>query len=99
MFQAEDDEERHWTLLTNHGRILLMIAQDPEVRIKDLANAAMVTERTAQKIVNDLEQSGYISKQRTGRRNIYAINRGQPFRHRAESGHAVGELIDLFLEH
>jgi predicted transcriptional regulator len=97
MFLAADEDERHWTLLTNHGRILLMIAQNPEMRIKDLAIAASITERTAQKIVTDLEHSGYVTKQRSGRRNIYTVNRGQPFRHRAESEHEVGELIDIFV--
>ena len=89
----------HWTLLTNHGRILLLIAQEPDVRIRDLAATAGVTERTAQTIVTDLEHAGYITKERTGRRNVYTVNRKQPFRHQAESGHKVGELIDLFIDH
>ena len=92
------DDDRHWTLLTNHGRILLLIAQEPDVRIRDLAAAAGVTERTAQTIVTDLEHAGYITKERSGRRNVYTVNRKQPFRHQAESGHKVGELIDLFTD-
>jgi len=95
---ASHDDDRHWTLLTNHGRLLLLIAQQPDVRIRDLADAAAVTERTAQTIVADLEHAGYITKERQGRRNIYTVNRKQPFRHQAESGHKVGELIDLFTE-
>lgn len=93
------DEDRHWTLLTNHGRILLLIAQEPDIRIRDLATTAGVTERTAQTIVTDLEHAGYITKERSGRRNIYTVNRKRPFRHQAESGHKVGELIDLFIDH
>lgn len=93
------DEDRHWTLLTNHGRLLLLIAREPDIRIRDLAAEAGVTERTAQTIVTDLEHAGYISKERSGRRNIYTVNRKQPFRHQAESGHKVGELIDLFTDH
>ncbi len=93
------DDERHWTLLTNHGRILLLIAQEPDVRIRDLAATAGVTERTAQTIVTDLEHAGYITKKRSGRRNVYTVNRKRPFRHQAESGHKVGELIDLFTDH
>lgn len=92
------DDDRHWTLLTNHGRLLLLIAQEPDARIRDLAAAAGVTERTAQTIVADLEHAGYITKERHGRRNVYTVNRKQPFRHQAESGHKVGELIDLFTE-
>ena len=96
---APADDNRHWTLLTNHGRILLLIAQEPDVRIRDLAAAAGVTERTAQTIVTDLEHAGYLTKERSGRRNVYTVNRKQPFRHKAESGHKVGELIDLFTDH
>lgn len=96
---ASPDEDRHWTLLTNHGRLLLLIAQEPDIRIRDLAAAARVTERTAQTIVTDLEHAGYITKERSGRRNTYTVNRKQPFRHQAESGHNVGELIDMFTEH
>ena len=96
---AASDDDRHWTLLTNHGRLLLLIAQQPDVRIRDLAMSAGVTERTAQTIVTDLEHAGYITKERSGRRNVYTVNRTQPFRHQAESGHRVGELIDLFTDH
>lgn len=96
---ASTDDDRHWTLLTNHGRLLLLIAQDPDVRIRDLADSAGITERTAQTIVTDLEHAGYISKERSGRRNVYTVNRRQPFRHPAESDHKVGELIDLFTHH
>jgi len=91
-----EDAEHQWTLLTNHGRILLIIARDQELRIRDVALAAGVTERRAQSIIVDLEQAGYISKKREGRRNVYSVNRKRPFRHQAESGHKVGELIDLF---
>ena len=90
------DPDRHWTLLTNHGRILLMIAQDPDLRIRDLAQSASVTERTAQSIIADLELAGYLTKKREGRRNVYSVNPKRPFRHPAESNHKVGELIDLF---
>jgi predicted transcriptional regulator len=96
MSGAIDDSEHHWTLLTNHGRILLIISRDQDLRIREVALAAGVTERRAQSIIVDLEQAGYISKRREGRRNIYSINRKRPFRHPAESGHKVGELIDLF---
>ena len=96
METAIEDSEHQWTLLTNHGRILLIISRDQDLRIRDVALAAGVTERRAQSIIVDLEQAGYISKKREGRRNVYSVNRKRPFRHQAESGHKVGELIDLF---
>lgn len=88
--------ERGWTLLTSHGRILLMIARDPAIRIRDIATGADVTERTAQGIVADLRQAGYITQEKVGRRNVYTVSLNLPFRHSAESGHTVGELVALF---
>jgi hypothetical protein len=88
---------RRWTLLTNHGRLLLLIAREPGAKIKDLALAAEVTERTAQAIVRDLEITGYVSKQKMGRQNMYTVHHELPFRHPAESDHSVGELIEIFL--
>lgn len=92
------EDERPWTLLTNHGRLLLLIARHPDARLRDLADEAGITERAAQGIVADLERAGYVTKDRVGRRNSYTVNRGQPFRHAAESGHSIGELLDLFGE-
>lgn len=87
---------RGWTLLTNHGRLLLLIARSPEARLRDLAERAGITERAAQSIVHDLEDAGYVTKQREGRRNTYVIHPDRPFRHPAEAGHDVGELLALF---
>jgi len=96
MMNARDDTDRSWTLLTNHGRVLLLIAKDPESRIRDLADIAAVTERTAQAIVGDLESAGYLTKTRQGRRNVYVVHLQLPFRHPAEATHTVGELVGLF---
>jgi len=87
-----------WTLLTNHGRVLLIIASDPDVRLRDVASSVGITERSVQMIVADLEGAGYISRERRGRRNHYAVNSGKHFRHPHEAGHRVGELLDLFSE-
>lgn len=91
--------ERAWTLLTNHGRVLLLLSRNPDARLRDLAEEAGITERSVQAIITDLEESGYVAKTRVGRRNTYRVNRRQPFRHSAESGHRVSELLDLFAEH
>ena len=92
------EDERTWTLLTNHGRLLVLIARHPDARLRDLAEQAGITERTAQGIVADLERVGYVEKDKVGRRNTYTVHRSQPFRHSAESGHSIGELLDLFRE-
>lgn len=93
---STDAGTRPWTLLTSHGRVLLLIAQNPDLRLRDIAEQAGITERSAQTIVADLEQEGYIEKERHGRRNSYRLHPEMPFRHPAESGHVVGELLDLF---
>ncbi|MGI9197830.1 MAG: helix-turn-helix transcriptional regulator [Candidatus Nanopelagicales bacterium] len=87
---------KSWTLLTSHGRVLLLVAQNPDMRLRDIADQAGITERSAQAIVADLEQEGYIEKERHGRRNSYRLHPEMPFRHPAEAGHTVGELLDLF---
>lgn len=91
------NQEGTWTLLTNHGRILVLIAREPSIKIKELADLTGVTERRAQTIVSDLEQAGYLTKVREGRRNHYLVNGKRPFRHSTESGHRVEELIQLFV--
>ncbi|WP_240157867.1 MarR family transcriptional regulator [Pseudonocardia broussonetiae] len=85
-----------WTFLTNHAHVLLAIAADPLVRMRDVAARVGVTERAVQMIVADLVTDGYLTRSRVGRRNQYAVNRAGTFRHPAESDHRIGELLELF---
>jgi hypothetical protein len=85
----------NWTLLTGHGHVLVEIARNPQARIRDIAAAAGITERTAQAIVTDLESTGYITRARVGRRTRYTVNPDSPFRHAAQDGHRVGPFLDL----
>ncbi len=94
--QGDTGDPRQWTLLTNHGRVLLLIAQNPGLRLRELSDLASITERSAQAIVADLERAGYLTKSKVGRRNTYTVNQARPFRHPAESGHTVGELLRIF---
>ena len=87
---------RTWTFLTNHGHVLLTIADDPDVRLRDVAARVGITERAAQLIVADLVRDGYLSKQRIGRRNHYAVVHGRRFRHPAEAKHPVDALLAIF---
>jgi hypothetical protein len=84
-----------WTLLTAHGRTLVEVARNPESRMVDIAAVVGVTERTAQAIVADLEDAGYLSHERVGRRNRYTVNPGHAFRHSAQDGHLVGPFLEL----
>lgn len=85
-----------WTFLTNHAHVLVALARDPDVRLRDVAVLVGVTERSVQSIVADLEAAGYVRRVRVGRRNRYEIDPTGPLRHPAERHHAVGELLDVF---
>jgi Mn-dependent DtxR family transcriptional regulator len=86
-----------WRFVTNHAHVLEVIANDPTIRLRDIAADVGITERTATQIVNDLEQAGYLTKTRDGRRNRYEIHEELPLRHPRHRHHTVGELI-RFLE-
>ncbi|MFD5387886.1 helix-turn-helix transcriptional regulator [Streptomyces sp. NPDC127074] len=87
-----------WTFLTNHARVLATIADDPNVRIRDIAAHCRLTERAVQKIIAELEQDGYLSHTREGRTNTYRIEPGKVLRHPAEAGLPVASLLSLLVE-
>ena len=84
-----------WTFLTNHAHVLLAIQADPDLRLRDIAERVGITERAAQRIVTELEMSGYLKVRKEGRRNTYQVLRNQRLRHPAEAHHKVGELLDV----
>ncbi|WP_242903668.1 MarR family transcriptional regulator [Actinomadura terrae] len=88
---------RGWSFLTNHARVLIAIARDPQIRIRDLSGCIGITERTAQTIVNDLVEAGYLVRARVGRCNAYTVQAGRQFRHPAAVGRRVEALVGLFL--
>ncbi len=87
-----------WTFLTNHAHVLLLLARDPEARLRDVAERVGITERAVQGIVGDLAGAGYVTRERVGRRNRYTIDPERRFRHPAEEDHLIGELLALFVE-
>ena len=87
-----------WTLLTGHGHVLVEIARNPRARMRDISDAAGITERTAQAIVADLEAAGYITRARVGRRTRYSVNPDRPFRHQAQEGLRVGPFLDVLTD-
>ncbi|NUW33022.1 MarR family transcriptional regulator [Nonomuraea sp. SMC257] len=88
--------QSRWTFLTNHARVLLEIARNPEVRVREIAATIGITERSAQGIVTDLREAGYLDPVRVGRRNHYSINADRRFRHHTEADMPVRALIDMF---
>lgn len=82
-----------WTFLTNHAHVLVALARDPQVRLREVALRVGITERSVQSIVADLEAAGYLRRERVGRRNRYLVDPSGPLRHPAERDHAIGELL------
>jgi len=87
-----------WNFLTNHARAMLYIANEPDARLRDLASALDVTERTAYGIVADLTEAGYVVKERDGRRNRYHIQDHLPLGDRIGRERTIGELLDLLAD-
>lgn len=87
-----------WTFLTNHAHVLLCVAANPQIRLRDIAVLVGVTERAAQRIVGELEAEGYLAREREGRRNTYRLNPDMPLRHPLDKGHHIGELLTTFAQ-
>lgn len=92
----DSPERPHWTFLSNHGHTLVFVALHPDARLRDIADSVGITERFAHSIVSDLVSAGYLTVERHGRRNSYAVNTGLKFRHPIESAADVGQLINIF---
>ena len=75
--------------------MLLCLADDPDIRLRDIAERVGITERTAFGIIESLEQAGIVERTKVGRRNSYRIDRSVPLRHAIEAHHTVGDLIEL----
>jgi hypothetical protein len=84
-----------WTFLTNHAHVLLCLAREPEVRMRDIAHQVGITERAVQRIVADLEKAGHLARVRQGRRNHYEIRDDLPLRHPIEEHVRISALIDF----
>ena len=87
-----------WSFLTNHARVLVCIAHDPGVRLRDIANTLDITERSAYSIVTDLTASGYVVKLKDGRRNRYRIQAHLPLREAITQERTIGEVLDILVD-
>ena len=92
-----NEQPKTWTFITNHARVLISIAENPGVRTRDIAERIGITERATQRIVAELEQAGYISHEKIGRRNRYDLNPDAHLRHPLEHNVEVRHLIDLLV--
>jgi DNA-binding IclR family transcriptional regulator len=82
-----------WTFLTNHAHVLVCIAQDPEVRLVEIARRVGIGERAVHAIVQDLVDAGYVLKAKQGRHNVYAVHLDKRLRHPLEAGHRLTEIF------
>ena len=87
-----------WTFLTNHAHVLLCIAREPEVRMREVAELVGITERAVQRIVSDLEEAGYLERIRQGRRNAYTVRGDLPLRHPVERHERIATLLALVVD-
>ena len=92
---AQGSGRDSWTLLTSHGHVLVEIAKNPRARIRDLGEAAGITERATAAIIADLEAAGYVTRTKVGRRNHYEVHLDLPFRHAAQRDLPVGPFLML----
>ena len=86
-----------WDFLTNHAHVLTCVADDPGIRLRDIAAAVGITERAAHKILSDLVEEGYVKRERTGRRNHYMVRPDLRLRHPLVEDRQVGDLLDVLL--
>ena len=84
--------------MTNHAAVLLCLASDHEIRTRDIADRAGITERAAQRIVADLVAEGYVTRRRVGRRNVYEVEPARLMRHRLARHRQVGAFLELMLD-
>ena len=82
-----------WTFLTNYGHALIVLARNPQARVREVALAVGISDRAAQTILNELVDAGYVTRERRGRRNRYILNTERPLRHPLEQQHAIGDLL------
>ncbi|MDA9778094.1 winged helix-turn-helix domain-containing protein [Rubripirellula sp.] len=84
-----------WTFLTNHAHVLAVLHANPRMVLREVAARVGITERAVQRIVQDLEEEGFIERMRVGRQNVYRILDQQPLRHPIEAHRKIGDLLNL----
>lgn len=87
------EARKTWTFLTNHAQVLLCLAANPDIRLREVAERVGITERACQRIVAELVQAGYVTAARVGRRNTYTVDREHAMRHTAQLGYDIGSLL------
>ncbi len=87
-----------WTIFSNHGHVLICLAKNADRPLREVALAVGITERAVQRIVADLEEAGYLDRERLGRRNTYTLNTDKKLRHELEKDHSIGEVLSVLTD-
>jgi DNA-binding transcriptional ArsR family regulator len=86
-----------WMFFTNHTHVLLWLSEQSDARVKDIAAVVGVTERAVQRILSELEEAGFVTRQRVGRRNTYVVHANRPLRHPLEAHCTVEAVLDVIM--
>jgi DNA-binding MarR family transcriptional regulator len=97
MAQNSQPVAPRWDFLTNHAHVLVCVARDPGIRLRDIAAAVGITERAAHRIVSELADEGYVLRERQGRRNRYQVKQDLPLRHPLAGESEVGDLLEALV--
>jgi len=93
--QLPPEQGPRWTFLTNHSHVLILLTQDPSLVLRTVATRIGITERAVQRIIADLEEGGFIEREKVGRQNHYRILPNKPLRHSIEKHRTIGDLLSL----
>jgi uncharacterized membrane protein len=96
--QGSQASTTRWDFLTNHAHVLVCVAHDSGIRLRDIAAAVGITERAAHRILSELVEEGYVLRERQGRRNRYQVKPELPLRHPLVQEREVGELLEVLSE-
>lgn len=94
----DEQSDHRWTFLSNHAHVLICLAREPNMRLREVAERIGITERAVQNILLDLEREDLLRRYREGRRNTYELSLDQPLRHPIEKHRNVGDLVRLILD-
>lgn len=92
-------EPRHWTFLTNHSHVLILLHANPGMLLREVAARVGITERAVQQIIVDLEEAGFVERERVGRQNHYKVKTRNPLRHPIEAHCRIADLLKMVVEH
>jgi predicted transcriptional regulator len=87
-----------WTFLSNHSHVLIALYANPNLVLREVALQVGITERGVQRILQDLEEGGFIRREKIGRKNQYQVITDQPLRHPLEAHRTIGDLLSLVIE-